>query len=112
MSVNIPIESLKKIQKHRFILRKIANAKPQARKKMLMAAPTPLFTVLKLICKLIVDGKVKVGRAKRHRKLINEIKGTNSSTIKTLSTQRGGAIGAILSAVLPFLSPLISKIFK
>ena len=113
MAVNIPVNTLKKIQKHRFILKKIADAKPQTRKKMLLAAPTQLFTVIKLICKLVSDGKVKIGRAKKHRKLIDEFKNTKAPAIKAaLNTQKGGAIGGIISAVLPFLAPLVSKIFK
>ena len=112
MAVNIPVSTLKKVQKHRFILKKIADAKPKTRKKMLMAAPTQLFTVFKLICKMAADGQIKLGRASRHRKLINEFKNTKASAIKALCNQKGGAIGGIISAVLPFLAPLVSKIFK
>ena len=106
------MSTLKKIQKHRFILKKIAEAKPKVRKKMLLSAPTQLFTVFKLICKLIVDGHLKVGKVKRHRKLIEDIRNTKVSSIKAISPQKGGAIGGILAAVLPFLAPLLSKIFK
>ena len=106
------MSTLTKIKRHRFILKKIAEAKPQTRKKMLLAAPTQLFTVIKLICKLISDGKIKIGKASRHRKLIDEFKGKNASAIKAVSSQKGGAIGSILSAVVPFLAPLVSKIFK
>ena len=112
MAVNIPVSTLKKIQKHRFILKKIADANPQTRKKMLIAAPTQLFTVFKLICKMVADGKVKLGKARRHRKLIDEFKNTKASAIKARSSQKGGAIGGIISAVLPFLAPLVSKILK
>lgn len=79
---------------------------------MLLAAPTQLFTVFKLICKLISNGKVKIGKVAKHRKLIDEFKNTKATAIKAVSSQKGGAIGGIISAVLPFLAPLVSKIFK
>lgn len=106
------MNSLKKIQKHRFILKKIAEATPKVRRKMLLSAPSQLFTVFKLICKLIAGGELKLGKARGHRKLVEQCKNSKAASIKAISSQKGGAIGGIISAVLPFLTPLISKLLK
>jgi hypothetical protein len=100
------------IRKHRYILEKIVNAKPIARRKMLLRAPAPLFNVFKLLCKLITDGHVKIGKAKRHKALAKKIGTSNVKAIKAIAEQRGGALASIIGGVLPFLAPLISKVFK
>lgn len=79
---------------------------------MLLDAPNQLFNVLKLLCKLVSEGRISLGKAKRHRGLATKIGTAKVSDIKRLSQQKGGAIGSILAGVLPFLTPLISKIFK
>lgn len=112
MSISVSLKSLQKIKKHCYILERIARASPQDRKKMLLNAPNQLFTVLKLICKMITDGKLKLGNASKHKKLVNKVKGSRITSIKALSKQKGGAIGSIIAGVLPFLTPLLSKIFK
>ena len=79
---------------------------------MLLNAPIQLFNVLKSLCKLVSEGKISLGKAKRHKGLATKIGKAKVSDIKRLSLQEGGAIGSILAGVLPFLKPLISKIFK
>lgn len=112
MSKRIPIKSLQTIRKHRYILEKIVDAKPMARRKMLIKAPAPLFKVFKLLCKLITDGHLNIGKAKRHRPLAHKIGSSDVKSIKGLVSQRGGALASIIGGVLPFLAPLIKKIFK
>ena len=112
MSKRLPIKDLQKIRKHRYILQKIVEAKPIARRKMLIRAPAPLFNVFKLLCKLITDGHLNIGKAKRHRALAKQLGSSNMKAIKAIAGQRGGAIATIIGSVLPFLAPLISKIFK
>ena len=79
---------------------------------MIMEAPKQLFTVLEDLCQLVTSGHVQLGKAKRHLKLVKEISKGNQATIKTLAQQKGGGFGAIISSLLPIVSPLISKIFK
>ena len=112
MPKRIPVKSVQTIRKHRYILEKIVNAKPMARRRMLIKAPAPLFNVFKILCKLITDGHLNIGKAKRHRALVQKIGGANVNSIKEISKQQGGALASIIGGVLPFLGPLISKIFK
>ena len=48
----------------------------------------------------------------RHKNLADKIGKSKISSIKGIVRQNGGAIGSIIAGVLPFLTPLISKIFK
>ncbi len=75
-------------------------------------APKQLFNVFKLLCTLITDGHLKLGKAKKHAKLAKKISTSAVTAIKGISQQHGGAIGAILAGVLPFLTPLLAKLFK
>ncbi len=77
-----------------------------------MNAPARLFGVFKTLCKLVIDGHLSLGRAKRHKKLATKIGTSKISSIKAMAQQNGGAISAIIGGILPFLAPLISKIFK
>ena len=112
MPQRIPIKKIDRVRKHRYILKKIAAAKTKDRKKMLLEAPNQLFTVLRDLCQLVTGGHIKLGKAKRHGKLVNQISKGSAGTIKALAHQKGAGFGAIISGLLPILSPLISKIFK
>jgi hypothetical protein len=112
MPQRLPVKKLERIKKHRYILKKIATAKANDRKKMLYEAPKQLFTVFKDICQLVTDGHIKLGKIKRHQRLVNEISRGNASTIKSLAKQKGSGFGAIISGLLPMISPLLSKLFK
>ena len=112
MPKRVPVKKLERIRKHRYILKKLAAAKANDRKKMLMQAPNQLFTVFKDICQLVTDGYIQIGKAKKHLKLVKEISSGDKTTIKTLAQQRGAGFGAIISSLLPIVAPLISKIFK
>ena len=112
MAKRLPVKALQSVRKHRYILQKLANCKTAERRKMILSAPSTLFNVFKTLCKLVTDGHLQLGRAKRYKNLVKKIGGTGGSDIKTLFKQKGGAIASILGGVLPFLTPLISKIFK
>ena len=106
------MNQLKSVKKHRYILQKLANVSAPKRKEMLRSAPGQLFNVFRTLCKLVSDGHLSLGKAKRYKKLAAKIGKSNVSTIKGIIQQNGGAIGSIIAGVLPFLTPLISKIFK
>lgn len=112
MPKRVPVKKLDRIRKHRYILKKLAAAKANDRRKMIMQAPKQLFTVFKDLCQLVTAGHIRIGRAKKHMKLVTEISNGDNSTIKTLAQQRGAGFGAIISSLLPIASSLISKIFK
>ena len=112
MAQRIPVKALHSIRKHRYILQKLASSKANQRKKMLLNAPTALFNVFKTLCKLVTDGHLQLGKAKRYKKLVAKIRDSKLAGIKELARQRGGAIASILGGILPFLAPLVSKIFK
>lgn len=106
MSKHLPLI----VKRNRYVLQKIAKSKPKDRTKIFKSAPLKIFNLFKTICKMIVNGKCKIGKAKRHTSLVKRIAKSSAAAIKTLALQKGGAFGAILSAVLPFLVPLISKL--
>ena len=107
----IPVKSLKNIKKHSYILGEIAKAKTADRKRILMNAPSQLFTVFKQLCKYVTSGHLKLGKAQRHRNMVKNIGRTTSSTIKGMVKQHGGIFGSIIAGLLPFLKPLLGKIF-
>ena len=98
------------IKRNRYVLQKIAKSKPKDRKEIFKSAPLKIFNLFKTISKMILDGKCKIGKAKRYTSLVKRIAKSSVTGIKTLATQQGGAFAAILSAVLPFLVPLLGKL--
>ena len=106
------MKQLKSVRKHRYILQKLSSVSAPKRKQILLNAPSQLFSVFKTLCKLISDGKLSLGKAVRHKNLADKIGKSKISSIKGIVRQNGGAIGSIIAGVLPFLTPLISKIFK
>jgi len=112
MPKRLPVKKVKRIGKHRYILKKFSKSNIKTRKKMMLAAPSQFFSIFKDICTLITEGFMTIGKAKRFEKLVTDVTKAPVSTIKGLISQRGGAIGSILAAVLPLLTPLLSKIFK
>ena len=112
MGKHLPVTLLKKIKKHRFVLDQIAKAKTSERKKILSTAPNQLFTIFKHLCRYAGSGVISLGKAKRYQKVAKKFAKSKSSSIKALVKQQGGIIGSIIAGALPFLSPLISKIFK
>ena len=112
MAKRLPVKSLKNVHQHRYILQKIANASRGDRKKMLLNAPAELFRVFKTLCKFVSDGHLKLGRAGHHKNLVHKVSKAKTDSIKGLAKQHGGAIASIIAGVLPFLTPLLKKIFK
>ena len=112
MAKRLPVTISKKIRKHRYILEKLAQSKSRDRKKMLLNSPDQLFSVLKELCKLVVAGKLQLGKAMRHQKTVEKISKTPVKNIKATVKQQGGIFGSIIAGVLPFLAPLIKGLFK
>ena len=113
MVKRLPVKaSLKSVRQHRYILKKIANASAKDRKTMFKNAPNQLFSVIKTLFQLVSNGNLKLGKAQKHKKLAEKISTANLKTIKASARQGGGAIAAIIGGILPFLAPLIAKLFK
>ena len=113
MSKHLSLKQAQSIQKHRYILKKLADSDLKSRKAILMNAPTSLFTVLGLIFKLLDKNQLNLtNRVKtkltKHRRLIRQTSRLNSRAIKgKLSRQRGGSFKQILSTILPILGTIV-----
>ena len=81
MAKRLPVKSLQKVSRHRYILQKIANASRSDRKKMLINAPAKLFGVFKTLCKFVSDGHLKLGKASRYKSLVQEVSKATSKEI-------------------------------
>lgn len=79
---------------------------------MVQNAPAPFFMIIKDICKLVADGHLKLGKATKHSGFAASVSKKKTSAIKGMVKQKGGIIGSIIAGALPFLAPLIGKIFK
>ena len=108
MAKRVPLNAIKRVKKQQYILEKIAKSKSRDRRKMLNNAPNQLLSVFKTICKLVMDGKLQLGRAKRYQKTVEKVSKTPVKTIKaTIKQQGSGIFGSIIAGVLPFLGPII-----
>ena len=112
MGKRVPLKSIQDVKRHRYILQKFSKSNAADRKKMILNAPPKLFNVFKTVCKLITDGHIAAGRAKKHSSFAKKVSSSKTSAIKGIVKQNGGALMSIISAVLPFLAPLVAKIFK
>lgn len=112
MSKHLLVKRIERIRKHKYILQKIAEAKPSKRKKMLSKAPNMLFTVIKDLCILMDNGLLDMKYPNRHSETVQQVAKRNLGAIKGMVKQKGGVIGSIIAAAVPFLVPLLSKIFK
>ena len=112
MAKRIPVTVVDKVKKHRYILEKLAKSRSRDRIKMLLNSPNQLFSVLKTLCKMVVDGKLQLGKAQRHQKTVEKISKTPIKTIKAAVKQQGGIFGSIIAGVLPFLGPIIKGLFQ
>lgn len=93
------------------MLEKLSSVGASKRKKMLLKAPTQLFSVIKAICKLFMSGHLQ-STSNKQQNIIKKLSTGKLATIKRTAQQKGGAIGSIIAAALPFLTPLIAKLFK
>lgn len=105
------------LKRHRYILSMLAKASNKNRKIILMNAPAELFKALAIIFRIIDENDIKITASKKkilkkHQSLIRSTRGIKSpGAIKTHLSQKGGALGAILSTVLPIFGGLLKKLF-
>lgn len=113
----ISITQAKLLKQHRYIMQKLAKSDIATRRTILKNAPAQLFKALNIVFNLLNDDKVVLpskqnSNIKKHKKLIKSTSRLHGRDIKgKLIRQRGGALGAILTAVLPVIGKLLSGIF-
>lgn len=113
----LSLKQINLLKKHRYILGKLAKSSSRNRKAILANAPSELFITLNLIFKLLNKQNLKLTRAqetklRKHKQFISSASGLKSAgSIKAKVEQRGGAIGAILSTVLPVLGGVLKSLF-
>lgn len=116
VSKRLSLTQAKLLKKHRYILQKLASTSEQNRKKILQNAPLDLFKTLNLIFRLLEDNRFNLSKnqthkIKKHKRLIRSTSKLHGNDIKgKLSRQKGGALGTILSAVLPIIGGLLKSI--
>ena len=116
MAKYISVSQAHLIQRHRYILKKLANSNIENRRKILKNAPTDLFKVLDLIFKLLEDKKMTLSKnselkIKPHRKLIRSTSKLTPASIKRrMVRQTGGSLPKILSTVLPIIGAIVKAI--
>lgn len=116
MAKPLSVASARLINRHRYILRKLTTSNYKDRKIILKNAPNDLYKTLNLIFNLIAGEKLIVPKKherkmKKHKKLIRSASKLNAKSIKAkLVGQRGGALPAILSYILPILGTVVKAI--
>ena len=107
----------KLLKQHRYIMHKLAKSDIATRRAILKNAPSQLFKALNVVFKLLNEDKVNLpskqsGNIKKHKQLIKSISRLRGADIKgKLMRQRGGALGTILTAILPVIGKLLKGIF-
>ena len=105
------------LNKHRYILEKLAASNMKNRKIILKNSPPELFKVLGIVFNLLANKKLDLDNKqhqtlKKHRRLIRSMIGLKGAGMKQkLVAQRGGALATILSTVLPILGGILQSIF-
>lgn len=98
-------------------MQKLAKSDIATRRKILKNAPAQLFKALNIVFNLLNEDKVNLpskqsSNIKKHKQLIKSTSKLRGTDIKgKLMRQRGGALGAILTAVLPVIGRLLKGIF-
>ena len=116
VSKRLSLKQVKLLKKHRYILQKLASTSEQNRRKILKNAPSDLFKTLNLIFRLLDGNQLNLStnqthKIKKHKRLIRSASKLHVDAIKgKLSQQKGGALGTILSTVLPIIGGLIKNI--
>ena len=116
MAKHISVSQAKLIQRHRYILKKLAASDIKNRRKILKNAPPDLFKVLDLIFKLLENKKLTLSKkreleTKPHRKLIRSTSKLTPTSIKTkMVRQTGGSLPKILATVLPIIGAIVKAI--
>jgi hypothetical protein len=113
MPKRLSLGQAKFLNKHRYILRKLARVSPSDRKKVFQKAPPQLFKALDIIFQLIANNQIPLSNkqeavVKKHRRVIKSTANLKRAAIKQ-KFQSGGALGKVLSAVLPIVAGIVSK---
>ncbi len=115
-SLDLSVKQIKLLNRHRYILQKLATSKSKDRKIILKNAPIDLFKALNLVFKLLANEQFKLSKRqsnklRKHRRLIRSTSELNNKDIKDkLVHQKGGALPAILSAILPIIGGIVKSI--
>lgn len=113
VSQRLSVNQAQLFKKHRYILQKLASTSDKNRKKILKNSPSDLFKTLNLMFKLLDKEYFNLStkqsnKIKKHKRLIRSTSKLPINSIKgKLTRQKGGALGTILSAVLPIIGSLI-----
>ena len=101
------------LKQHRYILDKLTQSSIKDRKTILRNSPSILFKVLKLIFKLLTNGKLVLNRKqkqslKKHEKFIHSVNTVKALHIKRkLLAQRGESLATVLKTVLPIIVGIV-----
>lgn len=116
MVKRISMKDAKKIQKHRYILKKLSTSNLKTRKAILQNAPSTLFTVLSTIFKLVANNQLDLtaenrDKIKKHKRIIHSNSRLDKRAIKgKLVRQKGGSLQQILSTVLPIIGLVVKSL--
>ena len=116
MPKRLSVKQAKLLSQHRYILKKLSKISSSERKKVFKRAPKELFKALNIIFDMLAKNQIPLSgkqeqTIKKHKQLIRSTSDLKSGAIKRkFQSQSGGALPAILAAVLPILSGLIGKI--
>ena len=116
MSKHLSVKQAQLLNRHRYILKKLAATSNKNRKIILKNAPQELFRALTLVFNLLANDKLSLSRRqgdkiKKHKRLIRSTSDLKTTAIKRkLQGQSGGALPAILAAALPIIGSLIKSI--
>ncbi len=116
MAKHISVSQAHLIQRHRYILKKLANSNIKNRKKILKNAPNDLFKVLDLIFKLLENKKLTLSKTREQeikplKKMIRSTSKLTPTSIKAkMVRQTGGSLPKILSTVLPIIGAIVKAI--
>ena len=109
------MNDVKKIQKHRYILKKLSTSNLKTRKAILQNAPSALFTVLSIIYKLVANNQLDLtekhrAKIKKHKRIIRSTSRLDKRAIKSkLVQQKGGSLQQILTTVLPIIGSIVKS---
>ena len=116
MAKRLSVKQSQLLQRHRYILNKLANSSVKNRRIILKNAPSDLFKVLNLIFKLISDNRIDLSKEqmmgiKKHKRFIRSTSELGTKAIKgKLVRQTGGSLATILSTILPIIGAVIKTV--
>ena len=102
------MKQMNMLRRHRYIFKTLTSSNSKDRKIILKNAPSELFTVFKLILKLIVDEKLNLTRAqnktlKRYSSFILSTSSLKGKQIKQKLLKSDSALISIIKTILPVL---------